>query len=281
MGIKITQRAIDHILKEAQSDFWKKTMGMRMSAWTKHWHDIMMVTHKGLIFIKGNAETGWEHIGNRHNYYSEQIYFSKKSFPSKFSSSLIPFHDFPDIANDIYKPENLVKDNKHEDAETFDKYIGESDRLSKTEGKKKFHLVTWKGTGIVHSLYPHNSIEKPRSYFDDKKFNDVGLLRARNAIRARTIISEHPDMMVVNIPYINEGGKVRYVGVLQIHLPSGTTRIEVVVRDKEGKPLRSEWIMDTKINTPINTDRLLMGLVFQDLTPIEKKIREIEKKEFK
>ena len=35
--------------------------------------EIIKVSPKGLIFIEGNDETGFKHISERHNYYSDRI----------------------------------------------------------------------------------------------------------------------------------------------------------------------------------------------------------------
>lgn len=131
---------------------------------------IIKVSPKGLIFIEGNDETGFKHISERHNYYSDRIDWinfkdnnnntrERKGIhgeiiknldnPSRFSPNSIPIIDFVRIADDVFCTENYCLE-KNKERELFDLYIG----CSKSINDRKYRLITYKNTKIVHTLFP-------------------------------------------------------------------------------------------------------------------------------
>jgi hypothetical protein len=84
---------------------------------------VLSVTHeKGLIFIHGNQYTGFTHLNERHNYWSEETYWKKTEKgveldnPSKFNKNSIPVIDYFKISEILYSSENLQVDkNKNPD----------------------------------------------------------------------------------------------------------------------------------------------------------------------
>ncbi|WP_340155509.1 hypothetical protein [uncultured Winogradskyella sp.] len=122
---------------------------------------ILTVSKKeNLIFTEGNEDTGFSHLGNRHNYFSYINYWtsndvgiSKLDKPSKFHPKMMPILDFVKIADDIYKPENknITKNSR---PDTFDKYTGEY--IYENDHKETYHLLLYKDTKIVHTMFPQS-----------------------------------------------------------------------------------------------------------------------------
>lgn len=141
-----------------------------------HRLSILKVTsEKGLIFIWGDCDTGFNHLNDRHNYWSEKTYWENKnqiiklSDPSKFSKESLPIIDYPKISEAIYVEENLnIEKNKH--PEIFDVYIGEVE--DDTKKLLRYRMVLYKGTKIVHTLFPEQTKH-------NKKRVEINLRRGR------------------------------------------------------------------------------------------------------
>jgi hypothetical protein len=202
----LTKELIEHIQRKAEDPIWK--MGI-LAAFTKNWYDILAVSQLDLIHFLGNPDTGWNHIRERHGFYSDTNYFGygKIGNPSKFTRSSIPIYDFVNVADDIYFSGKKETDN-HKKSEIFDKYTGKSNRYTGSDGtQKNFCLVLYKGTRIVHSLYPENDLENNRPKRNLKEF-----ARCRDKITATQKLIE--DILTISIPYENKNKVIRYVIVI-------------------------------------------------------------------
>lgn len=65
-------KEIEYILKQGESPVYK-IPGVIAFVGKSNPLSILKITMKGLIFIHGNNETGFTHIIERHNYFSERI----------------------------------------------------------------------------------------------------------------------------------------------------------------------------------------------------------------
>jgi hypothetical protein len=184
--------------------------------------------NKLLVFVEGNNDTGFEHIRNRHDSLSCINYWTKSSEsklkldnPSKFHPEMMPIVDFVKIAESVFcaKNRNLTKNkNPH----LFDKYTGE---YYFTEGQaEKYHLITYKDTKIVHSLFP-----------DKKKHN-----RKNKTYYGRGIVTVHlkfpegfNDLL---IPYENSAGLICYSILFRKFYAEQLERVYIRKHDETGKP---------------------------------------------
>lgn len=113
----LTKELIEYVNAKAREPIWR--MGV-LAAMTSNWYDVRSVSPLGLIHLHGNADTGWEHILNRHSYYSFTNHFGKgaQGNPSKFTGSSIPISDFVKIADDVFG-HGEIDTKEHSDGELF------------------------------------------------------------------------------------------------------------------------------------------------------------------
>lgn len=107
----------------------------------------------GIIIIKGDEYTGFEHINNRHNYWINEPNWvdGKLDNPSKFNRKSLPIVDYSNISDMLYSENNLNLE-KNKKPELFDLYIGEID--DEVNGKMKYRMLLYKDTKILHTLFP-------------------------------------------------------------------------------------------------------------------------------
>lgn len=125
----------------------------------------------GLILIGGNEETGFEHIRLRHELYSGRTYWRndvsdqvKLDYPSKFGPNSIPVFSYVELADALYKPA-FLKVSSNSEHDLFDVYDGIPEITSAEN--RRFKLILYKGTKIIHTLYPTNAkytVKKPSGF---------------------------------------------------------------------------------------------------------------------
>jgi hypothetical protein len=152
----LSQNDIENILENSKTNPVFQYYGLRRMINSKmNWKEVVSVSDKGLILIHGNSETGYQHIRERHDFWSIKSYSNGKEFQaqSKFPKSVAPIN-FIKIADAVYSLENLVVKNEHSDADKFEKYTG--NYSFDGEIIEKVNLILYKNTKIIHSLYPQN-----------------------------------------------------------------------------------------------------------------------------
>ena len=152
----LTHEDIENIEKESGYNAVFQHYGLRRLIDSKmNWKEVVTVSDKGLILIKGNCETGYQHIKERHDFWSIKSYSDGKKFEaqSKFPKYIYPI-DFIKIADAIYSLENLVIKNEHPDADKYEKYKGQYQFDG--ENFEDVNLILYKNTKIIHSLFPQN-----------------------------------------------------------------------------------------------------------------------------
>lgn len=276
----LTPELIKHVERSANDIVWK--MGV-LSKFTKYWYDVLTVSPLGLIHIEGNDDTGWKHISERHGYFSNSSYFGGDALgnPSKFTKNCMPIYDFRNVADDIYQQQQ--KDTRpHPDGERFEKYNGASARHTGANGiPKEFHLVLYKGTKIVHSLYPKKTLIEKTPKRVLKEF-------AKDKAKIGATTRPGDDYFLVNIPYINEEQVTRYVIIFQIDKKTQMTKGYIQVNALNGCPIYTTWphLCHFPVNTvlpplfgdiPIEFVRFINGLTLADLSKLEMIIAKIEK----
>ena len=229
MGNKyLTPELIEHVQKKAEDPIWK--MGIEISSFTNAWYEIMKVSYQtGLIHISGNSETGWQHILDRHNIGSCENYFGNISNPTKFSRKVTPIKDFVNIADDVYL-NGTVDTKEHEESARFIKISGLSTLYSGSTGEpKKFHLILYRNTKIVHSLFPDKSIDgkiKPR------KIRELARVKDKIEIQHRIVSPEY----IAKVPYENEDKIIFFEIIFRINPKIDDIYIHLQVNDNGGNP---------------------------------------------
>jgi hypothetical protein len=194
----------------------------------------------GLIFVEGNSDTGFEHIRLRHSFDSTENYWKaenevnyKLDNPSKFNPQMMPILDYVKIADSIYKAENknITKNNR---PESFDKYSGEYNYSGgKTE---KYHLLIYKDTKIVHSMFPNK-----------KKHNIKNKCKYGKGI-VTTLFSFADQIDDLTIPYQNENKEVVYTVLFRKFYSEKIERQIIQRHDKQGIPIESFLIGQKTFN---------------------------------
>lgn len=182
-----------------------------------------------LIFVEGNSHTGFSHLRDRHCKLSFKNYWIttenkniKLDNPSKFHPHMLPIIDFVKIADTIFTDENKNIE-KNKKPELFDMYTGDYDFA---QGKEKYHLLTYKDTKIVHTLFP-----------DKKKHNEKkGCKFGKGFVTTNFKFPEgHYDLIV---PYENEKGIVAYSILVRKFYSEQIERIFIQKHDIKGEPIK-------------------------------------------
>ncbi len=127
---------------------------------------ITISKERHLIFTEGNEDTGFRHLSDRHSYFSRRHYWRlddqneyKLDKPSKFYPGFMPMIDYVNIADEICRLENKNTTVNHK-TNLFDKYTGEY--CHEKFGSEKYHVLTYKDTMIVHTLFPDKKKHNPK-----------------------------------------------------------------------------------------------------------------------
>jgi hypothetical protein len=240
---------------------------------------IFNISSKGLIFVKGTDDTGFEHIHQRHSSASNKIFWSKfynhkgesidkkdsygrKSQkldnPSKFSTDSIPIISYQKISDDVYCKKNLkIKSNKS--PEIFDVYENTSiDNI-------QYRLITYKDSKVVHTLIPLS-----------KKFNKTAK-RIINFYRPKeytTTYTNNGEVFLRTI-YKDEFNKVRYVVIIRQTEYEKKWYIQYNKANEE--PFLTYHFNNSELSIDIGSKQYIMFLDQFDWSPIEKCIKQMEK----
>jgi hypothetical protein len=230
---------------------------------------ITISEHRQLIFTEGNDDTGYRHLSDRHNKFSYKNYWVKVDAenyrlddPSKFHPRMMPIIDYVKIADAIFLPENKnVTKNNHPDR--FDKYTGTFTYQDNPE--EKYHLLTYKDTKIVHTLFP-----------DKKRYNSKSKVKLGKGNVTTTLKFPigHNDLIV---PYENNKGLKAYSILIRKYYEEQIERGFIQKHDKIGEPEDAFLVYERKFEGFERFERDDMN-VYQnsDLTDFEILITEID-----
>ncbi|MBI2272273.1 MAG: hypothetical protein HYU70_00625 [Bacteroidetes bacterium] len=188
---------------------------------------ITISKHSNLIFTEGNEETGYQHLSDRHNYFSYKHYWKKEENeeykldkPSKFFPGFMPIRDYIAVADEIFKPDNKnITPNHHPDL--FDKYTGPYQHGEMPV--EKYHLLTYRDTRIVHTLFP-----------DKKKHNPkIKCIFARGFVQESLKYPEGFNDMF--LPFLDHTGETRYSITIRRYYGQLLEHILLAVHDHSGE----------------------------------------------
>lgn len=220
-----------------------------------------------LIFVQGNSDTGFEHLNDRHSFLSFKNYWRlnelnnlKLDDPSKFHPRMMPIIDYVKIADEIFSDENknITKNNK---PELFDKFTGNFN-YNETE---KYHLITYKNTKIVHSLFP-----------DKKIYNSK--LKCKFGKGLSKITIKFPDgYNDLFIPYENSDRKTVYSILFRKYLGEKVEKIFIQKHDTKEVPVEQYLLAYREYENYEKFEREDMDRIqFGNLNYFERIINEID-----
>jgi hypothetical protein len=266
----LTSDEINIITQESKNPIYKDssilTIGRKKT-------DIVRISPiHNLIFINGNEKTGLTHINQRHLQFQEVPKWKKQKDqnglegfildkPSFFHSSIIPIFDYPKIADAIFDKKNInTKDNRT--PAYVDLYSG--DYYPKNYDPAPYRLLLYKGTKIVHNLYPITNQFSPIRILNYKR----GQTRAELHIQSCTAIIE--------IPYYDQNKTIRYQIIFQRDDFKKTEKVFIKRFHADGSPFQIFYVAQRELNNTFVDQTVLWAYEFSEFTYFERVIHEID-----
>ena len=221
----------------------------------------------GLILVKGNKSTGFDHIMVRHHPASKAGYWisgekAKLDNPSRFSLGVVPIFDFLNIADEVFKPENKVADERNKKPETFDLFIG--NYIDKQNRTMTYKLLLYKDTLIIHNLFPH------KKTFNKKKVIDLRKGFANSSSDLMRCIHTY------SIPYYDHLNIERAKVIVRLRTYNGKENWWVQINDIDGKPIFSHLAVDKTVESYLDMPFRLNSLDYhEDFSSIEKMMKKL------
>lgn len=220
---------------------------------------VMRISPKNkLILIYGDEYTGFTHIHNRHSYWSQETYWKKNDInkldtPSKFEKTSIPIKDYIEIIDDLYCQENINLENNN-NPELFDLYFGNASSTNLKDTKYK--MLLYKGTKIVHTLYPTSAKHNKKKILDYRRGKPKGQQE-----KTHTIIA---------VPYYDKDNKV-IISFELIWVKETKMRYHIIINH-----LNNKWITlyEKPFSDYIDYDSIIQDMEYEDLSKVEKIIKE-------
>lgn len=231
------------------------------------WDEVISISNKGLILIKGNELTGYIHIKERHLFWSPQVYRIGEVFQaqSKFPKSIAPI-DFLKIANHIFCQENFIENNEHPDSDKFDKYCG----LYSLENNEpeKINLILYKNSKVIHSLYPQS-----KKY--NERRNRIKYPYSRGEVKVSTDFKCR--VIKIEVPYFAKGGILKYVLLIEKFYEKDIEEWRILIIDSNNQYSGDVLIGTSKIMTFSGDTSARITFQYCDLKNVEDAILKIEK----
>lgn len=266
----LTSEEISKILLEAKNPIFKDPRIINIG---RNKVDIIRVSkiHE-LVFFNGNDFTGFKHINQRHLQYQEIPKWTKKKDtkglnsyildkPSFFHSSIVPIWDYPKIADALYQPENLnIIDNK------TPKYIDLYSGLFYPEKypPSPYRLLLYKGTKIVHNIYPITDIFSPIRVLNYKKGSSSARLEVKS-LRS-----------TIEIPYYDHNHKVRYKIVFIREQARKIEQIFIYRFSEEGALLQRFFVAERELLVDTIDQKAMWFYEFSEYPNLERIILSID-----
>jgi hypothetical protein len=184
----------------------------------------------GLILIKGNDDTGFDHIMVRHHPMSKGT--QKLDDPSQFSLSTVPIYDLLHISDSVFKSENKILDHRNKRQDMFDLFIGpHTDKHGRTMDYK---LFLYKDTPIIHNLIPN------KRTFNKKKVVDLvqGFCGGTSY--------EGRCLEIYHVPYFDSLNIERAVVIIRLQTITGQENWDIQINDKDGVPIFCTHLVETR-----------------------------------
>ncbi|NRS90862.1 hypothetical protein HNQ02_003809 [Flavobacterium sp. 7E] len=264
----LTESEIKLIESEAKNNPIFKFYGLKIFNVSKlNYLNIITLSDRNLILIKGNLDTAYEHIKIRHEYWSTQPYPKGEGFQaqSKFPNDIYPAK-FIKIADSIYSPENLIENNDHKDSDKFEKYFGAYSFDNITE--EKINLILYKGTKIIHSLYPQSN-----KY--NKNRNRTKYPFSRGIIQINTnSLNKNKE---IHIPYFGTDLKLKYTILIEKFIEKEIEEWRILAFDGNRNYKFDYYIGEKKISEFRGETSERISYQHCDLKHIEELILQIER----
>lgn len=214
-----------------------------------------------LILVHGNEATGFEHIVLRHSLVSNEPFWKdgKRGHPSKFP--LGDTFQFLEVAEAIYKPENRAV----EELDTFDVYVGYAPLTNTLQ--LKFKLLCYKGTGIIHTLYPSEN----KNPFNKKRI--LNLKQGRVSAKVDLISGA----VTFTMPYLDIQDTI-IANFVVIYEPQLRKEKWYVV--DASSPTNRRHIQDVNVIVEVPIPIRIGQLDFMDMAVVEKHIKNIIPRKF-
>ena len=253
----LNKKEIDNILIEVKKDNYANDKVFHLGR-----HKTSIINHSkqtGLILIKGNTDTGYDHIINRHSLMSRIPYWNREGNlgnKSKFRIENTPI-DYIRIANEIFTINNLNCSINHR-PDKFDLYIGEYIHFDSK--KIKYRLLTYKNTGIIHNLFVSSN---------SKPFNPKKILNLRKGWANAKCSS---NLHIFNYSYFDQIKIERAKIIIKCHLKSEKEEWFVEIYDSKSKLVYSEQVKSLEYKR-IGIQDKIEQLDFGDTSWVEKIIK--------
>ncbi len=236
---------------------------------------ILTVSKKNLlIFTEGNEYTGFNHIRQRHSYYSYMNYWilnnnrtKRLDNPSKFHPKMRPIIDFVKIADEIYKEENknITKNSR---PELFDKYSGTY--IYENDHKEMYHLLLYKNSKVVHTMFPQSK----------KKNQKIRTKYGKGTVKVTTKIPDFTHDLF--LPYENDKGIPVYSILIRKYLAELKERTFIQKHNKMGNVIGYVLLGERDIEFNERFERDFMNAIqTSDLLEFESIINKLDKGEIK
>jgi hypothetical protein len=219
----------------------------------------------GIIFIQGDSHTGFTHINERHNFWSEKNYWkfenekTKLDDPSKFSRKSMPIVDYEIIADNLFSEENLnIKKNKRIDV--FDMYSGFVEE--ENNGLMKYHMLLYKNTKILHTLFPNSKTHNSKKYINFTK----GEMKEK--------LWSNPLIYTIAIPYQDNIGRVKYSFQITKEFEN-KLETGILINHKDDV----SWELYEREFKDFDFENDCKSLEYADLSSVEKLIKKLEDEE--
>lgn len=255
----LSKEEIQFLINESKNEHYKNSKIIHPSFIKTH---IMRVSPKeGLILFYGNDDTGFVHIHERHCSSSLKPFWKEEKKiddPSKFHRSIVPIIHYLEIAEEIFKPENLnIELNKN--PERFDLYIGKATVNNFLEDYK---LLLYKNTRIIHNLFPTSSKYKLKK--KTKEFYRGNISLSNKILDNKKILS---------LPYKNFKDEIIYE-IKIIFDYSQKLKIVMLHKFEHGNEIKN-IILEKEMLTFYISDMILLSYQYEDLSKYEKDFQKL------
>lgn len=227
----------------------------------------------GIIFPFGTSDSGFQHIQERHDYYDGRQTWSAKpskdgstsihldEHPSRFGPRELLIETLPLVVDDILSnPSEKPSQNTRPDM--FD--VLEGTWTDHAEKKWVCKLILYKGTHIVHTVYPKRTPHRKKKIVDFVRGDAIASLGAKEGeVKLRIIV-----------PYLDHLGRIAYQLIVERDYDQTQCMARIEAFDHEKRTGRS-FFFGTIERPPLQigkeeTEIRWWSVV--DLEPVEKRI---------
>lgn len=212
----------------------------------------------GLVLIKGNDDTGFDHVMVRHHPMSKGT--QKLDNPSQFSLSTVPIYNLLHISDSVFKPENKILDHRNKKPDAFDLFIGpHTDKHGRTMDCK---LFLYKDTSIIHNIIP------TKRTFNKKKVVDlVQGFCGGTSYDGRCVEIYH-------VPYFNSANIERAVVIIRLDTITGKENWDVQINNQGGDPICTHLVETRQVSKYVRFPFRCTSIDYhEDMSKIEKEMK--------